>query len=288
MAIELIVELGKHYTWESFQRLTSLGSLALDGIVIARTQFTDTHGVIDHHLLEPADSTCKQALDLIKKGILSSFKFALFDHGDEDVDTTYTALNNPSLCDDPNFEQLVSVENSLDINAGMYPIGDPDLRESIAWIYEPYHIVRFNGTLPQLKADGLKTIIYETESRILAYVKGNGKRRSLVGQYDILGYAAGYVIVDENGPDARMAMCSAGIKAFISFVGRTNGCFRYSFYRSPDCDDSVLLPSQLCSKLNLIESLPFDKGWGFGGRRGGSAKMYGSKLSPEQLKQALS
>jgi len=294
MTLELIVEPGKVYTWEQFQRETPAGSIALDGIVVAETQFTETHGVIDHHLpkLIEDPSTAFQLYFLIKAGGFQKWLRGYAHHGDEDICLSFFELENQDLVlHDPEnslLHTLIHAEDLLDRNAGMYNLENPELEETIAWIFEPYHTVRFNGTLPALDAGGLKKIIDNVHDRIRLYLTGQSQRLNIEHNYHVLGEVGGYVIVDEDGPAARLAMARDLIKAFISVVGRTNGCHRFSMYRSKECDGSVALLPTVCTYLNLIERLRPEEGWGCTLTRGGSSRIHESKLNPPQLISGLS
>jgi hypothetical protein len=297
MATQLIVEPGKVYHWGTFCHYKPPYSLALDGIVEAKTQLRQTrngfYAVIDHHLADDdSPATCMQVYRLILSGFFApfihegEFRGNLFvNHPDEDVCLSvflFKKFHQLSSYDSVRLTALVDAEDTLDRSAGMERI-DGSLEGQLAWIFEPYHTARFQGRLPQLKAEAMSAIIIDVCSRIEQYLNGSGNSLSFTGQYETLGTAAGYTVVKETGPDARRAMVRDGVTAFISFCGRTNGNYVYSFWRHEN-SDAIPLP-QLCGALNARENLSprANNKWGCAGVRGGSPRLTGSRQSPEEL-----
>ena len=313
MNVRLYVEPGVTYSWEDFLLRKPFYSIALDGIVAHKTErvaeFSKDKAVgpfanFDHHAgvdRLATRSTSQQVYMEINLGLFRTFQYdgiptANLFVNDCDEDTclaTWLLMNHERVIDhaEPAINRLVNIEDLLDSTAGAYPLGDVKIRRQMAWIFEPYHEARFNGRLKELNTGEMKTLIESVHSRIQAYTLGEGEWLGLEGQYEILlGGGAGWSLVRERGPAARLAMYADGIEAYVSCLGKqANAKFTYSVGRRSvwinfpmkrifdalNKDDPEVNPTNYWGPLEINATI------------GGSPRKTGSGLSPAEVSDII-
>jgi hypothetical protein len=191
---------------------------------------------------------------------------------------------------DPSLNRLVMMVDMLDTTAGAYPFpADLPLLEELAWVFEPYRRARLNGLLATKDAAIFQGIIEDVEHRIAAHICGRGGRLAMDTRYRVIAQYPQYTIVEETGSHARTGMIADGVKAFVSVRTRPNGQYDYVIGK---ISDYIPFPiPHLFAALNEFEKCEDDR-WGGASTIGGSPRVDGSSLSPEQvsfvINQALS
>lgn len=303
MAIDLNIEPRKVYSWSDFKKKKPPFSIALDGFVNATTK-RDPKGPyanFDHH--SRADrlatrSTSEQLHMEIKLGLFDTFSkdgvpkaHIYVNDPDEDTCLAWWLLKNNYRVrkySDSRINRLVYCEDRLDCTAGAYPFGDTSMRKKMAWIFQPYHEARFNGSVAQMQETEMRKIIESVEDRIDRYFLDKDGELSLKGDYETIGGGSGWTFTKETGHASRMAMYHDGITAFAALVvEKPDGSFVYTLGRR-----SVWTPfnlQKLYVRLNEEEShiVTDSNRWGGSDTVGGSPRDTGSRLSPERLQEII-
>lgn len=300
--IELFVEPSTFpKTWKNFLKEAPVRSVALDGYVMGKPRW-DKKKVIqnfNHH--EEVDRlstrcTCAQILNAIRLDFFQQFRnedgevqINIFVNDcDEDVCLSVYLLRNGIMAEsviNPKLNRLVNVEDALDTTSGAYPYPKdlPMLRE-MAWVFEPYRSARKNGFLHSNDPQIYRQVIDTVGDRIHQYITGNGKEITLNTKYEIIESGQGWKMVKEIGEYARTAMYADGIKAFVSVTERKDGRYNYIIGKN-----SLYVPfdiEKLFKRLNEVEGLKEDA-WGGGDIIGGSPRVAGSSLTPQQVKEIV-
>lgn len=288
-------------SWEAFCAEAPPYAVALDGYVSGGPQF-DPRGPrasFNHH--EGVDrlgtrSTCAQVLMAIRQGFFSTFragaaKAVVFANDcDEDVCTSWFLLKNHHLCAhamNPYINRLVHVEDMLDATAGAYPFpADLPLLESLAWVFEPYRRARTSGELGRKDPATFSSIVTDVENRILRHTMGEGGRLELDTRYDKIGGAGIWALVREVGAQARTGMFADGIRAYVSVRERPDGAYTYTVGRM-----SLLVPFPVDSILDALNEAEktghLADRWGGGDTIGGSPRVAGSRLPPDEVARVV-
>lgn len=282
--------------WDTFVSEAPAHSIALDGYVSGppRVDLAGPYANFNHHegvsRLETR-STCAQVLMALRQGLYLSFRENGLERAvlhvndcDEDVCLAVFLLSNPHLAShamNPLLNRLVAMEDALDATAGAYPFPSelPSL-EGLAWIFDPYRRFRASGEIDRKGAAAHRAVIEDVGYRIQAHIVGNGGTLPLDTRHDVLRQGTGWSLVDEIGPQARTGMFADGIRAFVSGRERPDGAWTYSIGRmSPfvPFDIPVILDA-----LNVTEGTPDDP-WGGSDTIGGSPRVAGSRLSPDEV-----
>lgn len=281
-------------SWDAFVHSKEPYSIALDGYVYGAPQFLRTSAGpwanFNHH--EEVDrlstrATCGQVLIAIRQGLFHTFRD---NHGirlnvfvndcDEDVCTSWFLLKNPQIAENPVnplLNRLVDIEDKLDCTAGAYPIHkDTAILQEMAWIYDPYRKFRVNGGLDRRNGDEFQQVIENVSLRIMAHLVGRGGSIPLDFRYEVLDRGKEWAMVRETGANARTAMVSNGIDAFISVRDRADGKWVYSIGRTSQFIDFDV-PAILARANEEEKAKVFGGGNTIGGCREGST------LSPETM-----
>ena len=288
-------------TWSRFGKKTPPYSIALDGFLncgpkldldAPRANYDHHHGV---SRLETR-ATCAQVLMAVRNGLYETFKdehgqphaFAYVNDCDQDVCTAWTVLNNPIHSTNPHnvkLNRLVDTEDKLDSTAGAYPF-DPnlDFLREIAWVYEPYTQFRLSGGLEQRSDAAFKSIIQDVESRILKYLFDKGDEIPLDLNYDIKSNFNDWVLVDEVGAQARIAMFHSGIKVFCSFKDIGNGRWKYAIGKMSEYFRFNM--PRILKALQVAEGRQTDQ-WGGATTVIGSPRIFGSKQNPDEVTRII-
>ncbi len=303
MAIRLIMQpKTPPMTREEFCAATGPFSIGLDGFIRGPSWFDPKgpHANFNHH--EGANgfdvhATCGQIMLAIRQGFFERFRDengprvdVYANDCDEDVCSAWASLNNHHLilsAMNPNFNRLNAMEDVLDATAGTYPFPKdlPALRE-LAWVFEPYRQFRLSGELDKKDADSFVSIVTSVEHRILQFVLGKGLEIPLDTRYERIGGGKGWAMIRETGAQGRMGAIADGIRAYVSVRERLDGRWTYTIGRM-----SVFIPFDLppiIKMLNTAEGLTDSKDrWGGSDIVGGSPRVAGSKLSPQEVEHII-
>jgi hypothetical protein len=190
--------------------------------------------------------------------------------------------------------RLVALEDLLDTTAGSYPFpGDlPALRE-LAWVYEPYRRFRLSGEIDKKDASSYLGVVSDVEHRIMAYLTNKGSSIDLDTRYERLpGGSGGWAMLREVGAQARLGAVSDGIHAYVAVRERPDKSFTYTLWRMSVFIDFPV--PDLLAALNRAEIEARHEGaehsmaaygdfWGGGDTVGGSPRVRGSVLKPDQV-----
>jgi len=301
-------------SWDRFCETTPPYSIALDGFVddVSLFDATAPRANFDHHSLNKNDSTkrdfranridrlitratCGQLLIAIRTGLLQCFRDEGGVHaelhvldGDHDVCLSWHLVKHSETIEkeyNPRLNRLVTLEDTLDCFGGAYPlpIDLPDLQE-FAWVFEPYSKFRLSGGVDRKIGEEFAAMIQETEERICLYVADQGHSIPLQTKYDIISNGIGWCMVHEEGAQARTAMVANGIRAFIAVRQRPDGRYAYTVARTaPFVRFSV---PAILDALNAAEGCTIDR-WGGSDTIGGSPRVAGSRLNPQEVKDIV-
>lgn len=283
-------------SWEAFVARTDPFSVALDGYVATGPRF-DPDGPrinLNHH--EEVDrlatrATCAQVLIAIRQGFFLCFRD---EHGvqaqvycndcDEDVCLSWFLLKYGYLAEhvlNPMLNRLVTMEDLLDATAGAYPFpADLPYLAELAWIFAPYRQARLEGALETKDPDVYRNVVQEVEHRILQHLSGNGGNQELDTRYEKIGGGEGWALIREIGAQARTGLFADGVRAYVSVRERPSKRWTYTVGRM-----SIFVPFNL---PRIIEALNKAEGdgpgrWGGGNTIGGSPRVRGSKLPPDEV-----
>jgi hypothetical protein len=118
----------------------------------------------------------------------------------------------------------------------------------------------------------------------MAYITGKGQSIALDTTYEVIDRGTGWSMVKEIGSYARTGMYSDGINRFVSVSERGNGVYNYVIGKhSPYVRFNI---EEIFRKLNETEGCKKDL-WGGGDIIGGSPRVSGSKLTPEEVKNII-
>jgi len=302
MAIKLHVEpQTPAMTWQEFCQKTKPFSIALDGYVKDGPITTDRSPRLNLNHHEGVDrlatrATCAQVLMLIKNGLFNIFctpegepcaDVYVIDC-DQDVCTSDFLLRHGYMvryARNRLLSRLVDMEDRLDTTTGGYPYRTdlPALRQ-LAWVFEPYTSFRLNGGLDRRVAAEYEAVIKQVGKRIMKHIKGKGYSLKLDTRYKVIGGGKGWSLIQEIGPQAFNGAARDGITAFVSVRERADSKFNYTFWRSLPFD-LFDIPG-IIAHLNKIEGCTTDC-WGCGNNNGGSPRIGGSSLLPNQLEQII-
>jgi hypothetical protein len=282
-------------TREAFCRNRPAFSIALDGYVHGGPWFSreGPHASFNHH--EGVDrlstrATCAQVLMAIRQGLFDTFRedglpraLVWADDCDEDVCTAWFLLHHPHLVThtiNPLLNRLVAMEDALDSTAGAYPYPAclPSLGE-LAWVFEPYRRARASGLVDGRDPAALAGVVEDVAGRIARHIVGGGSQLAPDLRYRTLHQGQGWRLVEELGAQARTALFADGVRAFVAARPRPDGRWTYTVGRmSPfvPFDVPVLLAALDAAEGGEVEH------WGGGNTIGGSPRIAGSRLGPEE------
>lgn len=282
-------------TWVEFCRKPSF-SMALDGFVKVGPRFNPNgpHVNFNHH--EEVDrlatrATCAQVLMAIRQGLFSTFRdvngaraSVYVNDCDEDVCTSWFLLKNHFLVANainPRLNRLVDMEDKLDSTAGAYPFPqDLPVLQELAWVFYPYRSFRLGGGLDRKEPVEYIQVIQEVESRIMQHITNGGNSLPVDIRYERMGGGSDWTMVKEIGSHAKTGMFSDGIRAYVAVRERPDGRYTYTVGRmSPFVNFDVMA---ILTKLNKVEGCTTDC-WGGGNTIGGSPRVGGSSLSPQEV-----
>ncbi|MCG2713120.1 MAG: hypothetical protein L6416_12470 [Candidatus Omnitrophica bacterium] len=301
MSINLVIDLkNPPFSWKKFCKMTPHFSIALDGYVNAGPCFNPEGPWINFNHHEQVDrmatrSTCAQVLIAIRQGLFDLFLNNNEPHAnvyvndcDEDVCLSWFLLKNYLLVENACPElitRLVTMEDLMDATAGAYPmpIELSDLKE-LSWIFEPYRKFRINGGLDRKNRDEFLKIINEVTTRIGKYIGGEGESVPLDIHYKKIGGGENWTMFEENGSHACTGAYADGIRAYVSVRKAAPDRWVYTIGKmSPYVNFDI---SKIIRALNKAEGNKKDK-WGGANTIGGSPRVAGSKLSPQEVEKIV-
>lgn len=277
-------------------------SIAIDGFVNEGPWFDSAYPSqnFNHHegceRLETR-ATCAQVLISIRQGLFHRFRVDNAPHAnvyvndcDEDVCMSWFLLNHAAFAKavlNPRLNRLVHMVDMLDSTAGAYPFPEdlPSLR-SLAWVMEPYRQFRLAGGLNRRDAREHRGIIEDVCGRMNAHIMGEGREVNLDTRYEVLAAEPGWTHVNETGQQARIGMFADGIRAFVASAPRADGRWshvvgRMSTYIPFDVPEIILA-------MNDAEGISgTENRWGCGTTIGGSPRIGGSGLSPDEVRRIV-
>lgn len=288
-------------SWDDFISSKPPYSIALDGYVFGSTKFSNKNGPyanFNHH--EEVDrlstrATCAQVLIALRQGLMDVFTkdnevniHVYVNDCDQDVCLSWFILKNYVLCHNPinaNLNRLVHMEDMMDTCSGAYPfpIG-MDMLNQILWIFEPYTLFRMQGGVDRKNSKEFEVVILGVEQRIHQYLMGKSGQATLDVSYRKIGGGQNWSMVIEDGFNARLAMMSAGIKAFVSVRERQNGNYTYSIGKM-----SNYIPFDIEEILKILDKEEANDSdhWGGSNTIGGSPRVTGSKMAPEKIERII-
>jgi hypothetical protein len=299
--IELIIKPGKMITWPEFINDAPPYSIALDGYVGSGPIFEpkgpwqnfNHHDGVDRLATR---ATCSQVLLAVRQGLFRTFQknnqpFANLFVNDTDEDvclatfilTHYVqAINiiNPLL------NKLVFMEDMLDTTGGAYafPVELDSLRQ-LLWVFQPFHIFRNTGGLNRKDPEEYKSIIHDVWRRIQAFTTGQTGMIELDIRYEKIGGGENWEMIIEQGAHARIQLFALRVLAFVSVKPLGEKRYLYTVGRS-----SSYVPfnvPQILEALNQAEGCLGNDRWGGGDLIGGSPRLKGSQLSPEEVEKIV-
>ena len=288
-------------TWKQFLKDAPPRSIALDGYVCDATKFDPKKTIQNFNHHEKVDrlstrSTCAQILNAIRLHLFDQFRnengeieLNIFVNDcDEDVCLSVYLLQHGFMAEhvvNPNLNRLVNMEDALDTTSGAYPFPkDMPILQEMAWVFEPYRMARKHGLLHHNDEKIYRQVIEDVGQRIRQYITGNGKKISLDTKYEVLDTGKGWSMVNEIGDYARTGMFADGISAFVSVKERGDGRYHYILGKhSPYVTFDI---EKMYKRLNEAENLKEDA-WGGSDIIGGSPRVGGSSLTPEQVKEII-
>ncbi|MDA2921817.1 hypothetical protein MYX07_00960 [Patescibacteria group bacterium AH-259-L07] len=300
MAIKLLMRPNDPpMSWRKFCRVTEPYSIALDGYVSGkpRRQKSGPRISFNHH--EKVDnlatrSTCMQVYAAIRDGFFTTLFDARDENNepeadvlagdcDEDVSASNTVLKHghkKEFIGNPRLIQFVFMQDLHDTVPGIHPFpNDLSLFQQIAWIFEPYRYFRISGEIDKRDPETYKGIVKDIEKRILKHISGHGESIAINMAYEKIGGGPGWAMIQEIGAQAGMGVFRDGYHAYVSVRQRPDGRRVYAMHKK----SFFYFPLPKFYKImNKIEKLRIDR-WGGGNNRGGSARVRGSGVPPDEL-----
>lgn len=288
-------------TWSSFCETVPPKSIALDGFVTDGPQWDEKSlkANFDHHsgvVREATMSTAMQVMFAIKGGLMSRLGGqATVWVNDPDQDTclaTWLLVHHAQfdgVQSHPIINRLLALTDRLDITGGAYPMRlDDEVLSIHAWVFEPYQELRTSGALATADAAVMRNCMDAVHARLSATLMGQPGRRGIRRDCKILHDSPLFKIIDETGGnEARYALFSQGMNAFVSLVAtRPDGRFVYSIGRRSRYIDFPL--QHFYELLDAAEVVGLaDDTWGGSDIIGGSSRKYGSELRWEEIRDIL-
>ncbi|MFH1047529.1 MAG: hypothetical protein V1738_04455 [Patescibacteria group bacterium] len=300
--VQIVVRPGLVVRWKQFQYYPPF-SIALDGYCYGPTRFSrDGLRINLNHHEGVSDvavrATCGQARTLVKQQLFADFRdengprATLYANDcDQDVCLASFLFMYPDLVGRRLLRQLVAIEDFLDSSGGLYRPDNDERRELMrmqAWIFEPYTDARLGGVLKSLKGDAMLEIINGVHERIRLYLYGRGEQKTDFDiRYEVLSKFDVWSLVREVGTEAKTGMVTDGIRAYMTYLGELGGRHHYALGRlNPVVPFPVRQILECLNQAEGIRSNDVDR-WGGGSNRGGSPRINGSSLAPDEAETVV-
>ncbi|MCR4312257.1 MAG: hypothetical protein NUV56_03160 [Candidatus Uhrbacteria bacterium] len=188
----------------------------------------------------------------------------------------------PEALVDMRFNRLLDIVDVRDTTGGFCPLPrDLEDAERLAFIFEPYQELRVSGRLAVRDNEEFREVICRVCDRIELTRMGFGSRVPLQLGYRVITRSRfGFVLVDEENPDARMQMFTDGLRSFVAVRNRPDGLWQYSIGTA-----SVYIPfpiPDILAALRVAERDPKHT-WGGSETIAGCNRIHGSSLSPDRI-----
>lgn len=287
-------------TWEQFCATAGPFAVALDGYVAAGPRFDPAGPRVNFNHHEEVDrlatrATCAQVLLAIRQDLFRCFRDAdgpradvFASDCDEDVCTAWFLLKYGAYAEhvlNPALNRLVAIEDLLDATAGAYPLPEelPSVQE-LTWVFEPYRRLRLSGELDRHEAADYLGVVAEVEQRILKHLAGRGNSLPLDTRYQKIGGGPGWAMIREVGAQARTGAFRDGIRAYVSVRQRPDERWVYVVGRM-----SPFVAFDLPAVLRALDAAEggSDDHWGGGNTVGGSPRVVGSRLTPDDVARVV-
>lgn len=271
-------------------------SIAADGYVYGGPWFDADllHANFNHH--EEVDrlaTRCSsaQVLMAMRQGLFHP-DYLFGNDCDEDFSTLAYLLGHPHLVVgtmNPMVNRLVHVVDMLDCTAGSYPFPlDLPLLEELGWIMDPYKRFRLSGELDRKVASSYLGVVEDVGNRIGRYLVGAGGRVPMdpaAIKYTVLGGGRGWVLVHEDGPQAKIGIFADRNTTYVAVRERPQGGYTYVIGKLPFAPLSLAMAFKRLNEADGTTDSP-DR-WGGGDTIGGSPRVGGSKLTPEEVSKII-
>lgn len=289
-------------SWDEFVATKPSYSIALDGYVAAGPRYKLRESSPDGGLRGPwmnanhheevdrlaTRATCAQVLMAMRQGLFAPL-FIDVNDCDEDVCLSTFLLMNPHLVlgtMNPMLNRLVHVVDMLDCTAGSYPFPvNLPLLEDLAWIMDPYKRFRLSGELDRKVASSYRGVIEDVGNRISRYLVGSGGRIAQDTRYTKLDGGRGWVLVHEDGAQAKAGVFGDGHTTYLAVRERPDGAYTYVLGKLAY---APLVLARVFHRLNEAEGTTDSADrWGGGDTIGGSPRVGGSRLTPEEVSKII-
>jgi hypothetical protein len=155
------------------------------------------------------------------------------------------------------------------------------IRGQNTFLASEYSDFRNSGGLSRQNPEEYRAVIDQVGERITRHITGQGESIELDTRYEVIAERGTWKMIREVGKHAKVGMLSDGIKAYTSVTSLGEGKYKYSNGRlSPYVPFDV---QALHDRLNEIEAKTEDDSWGGGDTIGGSPRLAGSRLTPDQM-----
>ena len=289
-------------SWDEFVATKPSYSIALDGYVAAGPRYKPRESSPDGGLRGPwmnanhheevdrlaTRATCAQVLMAMRQGLFAPAYIDVNDC-DEDVGLSVFLLMNPHLVlgtMNPMLNRLVHVVDMLDCTAGSYPFPvNLPLLEELAWIMDPYKRIRLSGELDRKVASTYRGVIEDVGNRISRYLVGSGGRIPQDTRYTKIGGGRGWILVHEDGAQAKAGVFGDGHTTYLAVRDRPDGTYTYVLGKLAYAPLNL---ARMFHRLNEAEDLLQSKDqWGGGNTIGGSPRVGGSRLKPMEVAKII-
>ncbi|MBI2550950.1 hypothetical protein HYV73_01230 [Candidatus Uhrbacteria bacterium] len=286
---------------EEFKAHAPPGSIALDGMVRGGPFFDEEslYFNFDHHdgvVREVTMSTCKQVYTAITMGLMDCLTPPVRVYvNDPDQDTSlalWLLLHHKQfegVQSIPSISRLLELTDRLDITGGSYPMNlDDALLRRHTWVFGAYSEFRRSGALAVANTAVMEANLEATFGRLDRYLMGQSEEAVLDTRHEILFDHPLFKIVDEiGGNDARYALFSKGMKAFVSLVARRpDGRFVWSIGRRSPYVRKFPVPT-LYDDLTAADGIFRPQGWNGSNIVGGSDRLLGSSLDWQRIRDIV-
>jgi hypothetical protein len=137
-----------------------------------------------------------------------------------------------------------------------------------------------SGDIDNKDSDEYSYIIDQVEARILQYIHGQAKEIELDFRYEVLIKQDKFALIKEIGSHAKTGLLSDGFQSYMTVRQRPNGHYTYTIGKLAFA--SLNVPAAL-NALNRNECCLKNDCWGGGNIVGGSPRVIGSKLTPNEV-----
>jgi hypothetical protein len=173
----------------------------------------------------------------------------------------------------------------LDTTAGAYPFPVSLFAlQELAWVFAPYRRFRNSGGLDCREPEAFAGVLKEVGWRIARHISGHGLSLPLDLRYERIGGGPGWALIREVGAQARTGVFADGNRAYVAVRNRPDGRWVYVVGRmSPFVPFDV---PEILRVLNDAEGSDTEC-WGGSNIIGGSPRVQGSKLSPDEVESII-